>query len=90
LLVADGGAVYGLLGAGTLTARLVLSGKSYTASLVGADQEANLALLQLPGTGFAPVAIGTAAGLSLDDRVASGNAVPVDDALQLARQLAGQ
>ena len=62
----------GLQGAGTLTARLVLSGKTYTASLVGSDQEANLALLQLSGTGFAPVSIGTAAGLSLDDRVASG------------------
>ena len=63
---------HGLHGAGTLTARLVMSGKTYTATLVGSDQEANLALLQLSGTGFTPVAIGTAAGLSLDDRVASG------------------
>jgi len=63
---------HGLQGAGTLTVRLVMSGKTYTESLVGSDQEANLALLQLSGTGFTPVAIGTAAGLSLDDRVASG------------------
>ena len=48
-------AYHGLQGAGTLTARLVMSGKTYTASLVGSDQEANLALLQLSGTGFAPV-----------------------------------
>ncbi|MDX6418417.1 MAG: hypothetical protein QOG28_3037 [Trebonia sp.] len=63
---------HGLQGAGTLTARLVMSGKTYTARLVGSDQEGNLALLQLSGTGFTPVAVGTAAGLSLDDRVASG------------------
>jgi S1-C subfamily serine protease len=63
---------HGLQGAGTLTARLVMSGKTYTASLVGSDPEANLALLQLSGTGFTPVAIGTSAGLNLDDRVASG------------------
>ncbi|MGH3211253.1 MAG: trypsin-like peptidase domain-containing protein [Trebonia sp.] len=62
----------GLQGAGTLTARLVMSGKTYGARLVGSDQEANVALLQLSGTGFTPVAIGTAAGLNLDDRVASG------------------
>ena len=46
--------------------------ESYLASLVGSDREANLALLQLSGTGFTPVAIGTTDGLSLDDRVASG------------------
>jgi len=63
---------HGLHGAGPLTARLVMSGKTYTATLVGSDQEANVALLQLSGAGFTPVAIGTAAGLSLDDRVASG------------------
>jgi putative serine protease PepD len=62
----------GLQGAGALSARLVMSGKTCTASLVGSDPEANLALLQLSGTGFTPVAIGTSAGLSLDDRVASG------------------
>jgi S1-C subfamily serine protease len=58
--------------AGPLSARLVMSGKTYTARLVGSDQEANLALLQLSGPGFTPVAIGTADGLNLDDRVASG------------------
>jgi S1-C subfamily serine protease len=63
---------HGLRGAGALAARLVMSGKTYTASLVGSDPEANLALLQLSGTGFTPVAIGTSAGLSLDDRVAAG------------------
>jgi S1-C subfamily serine protease len=61
----------GLQGAGALTARLVMSGKIYPAKLVGADSEANLALLQLSGTGFKPVAIGTAAGVQLNDRVAS-------------------
>jgi S1-C subfamily serine protease len=63
---------HGLQGAGPLSARLVMSGKAYTARLVGSDQEANLALLQLSGPGFTPVAIGTADGLNLDDRVASG------------------
>jgi S1-C subfamily serine protease len=63
---------HGLQGAGPLSARLVMSGKTYTASLVGSDQEANLALLQLSGPAFTPVAIGTADGLNLDDRVASG------------------
>ncbi len=48
-------AYHGLPGAGTLTARLVMSGKTYAARLVGSDQEANLALLQLSGTGFTPV-----------------------------------
>jgi S1-C subfamily serine protease len=140
-------AYHGLQGAGTLNAKLVMSGKTYTARLVGSDQEANLALLQLSGTGFTPVKIGTSTGLSLDDRVASGGgswtatgvllstgaitginvpvtldgtrltgllrdsalavpanvvglsigygsgtgyAVPIDDALQVARQIAGQ
>jgi S1-C subfamily serine protease len=63
---------HGLQGAGPLSARLVMSGKTYAASLVGSDREANLALLQLSGTGFRPVAIGTADDLSLGDRVASG------------------
>lgn len=63
---------HGLPGAGTLHARLVMSGKTYTARLVGSDQEANLALLQLSGTDFTPVKIGTSTGLSLNDRVASG------------------
>jgi len=63
---------HGLADAGTLSARLVMSGQTYPARLVGADPEANLALLQLSGgTGFTPVAIGTADGVSLDDRVAS-------------------
>lgn len=61
----------GLQGAGTATARLLMSGKTYNATLVGADPEANLALLQLSGTGFTPVAIGTSAGVQLNDRVAS-------------------
>jgi len=63
---------HGLRAAGALTARLVMSGKTYPARLVGSDPEANLALLQLSGTGFSPVAIGTTAGVSIDDRVASG------------------
>lgn len=61
----------GLPGAGPLNARLVMSGKTYTAKLVGCDAKANLALLQLSGTGFAPVKIGTAADLSVNDRVAA-------------------
>lgn len=63
---------HGLQGAGTLRARLVMSGKTYTARLLGSDREANLALLQLSGTGFTPVTIGTSTGLGLNDRVASG------------------
>ena len=63
---------HGLRGAGPLTARVVMSGKTYPASLVGSDPEANLALLQLSGgTGFTPVAIGTTADVRRYDRVAS-------------------
>jgi S1-C subfamily serine protease len=63
---------HGLPGAGALTARLVMSGKTYPARLVGSDPEANLALLQLSGgTRFTPVVIGTANDVRLDDRVAS-------------------
>jgi S1-C subfamily serine protease len=62
---------HGLASAGTLTARLAMSGRTYPARLVGSDPAANLALLQLSGTGFTPVAIGTTAGLRVDDRVAS-------------------
>lgn len=65
-------AYYGLQGAGTLSARLLMSGKTYNARLVGSDQAANLALLQLSGTGFTPVRIGTATGLGVNDRVAAG------------------
>ncbi len=65
-------AYHGLPGAGTVTARLVMSGKTYPARLVGSDPEANLALLQLSGgTGFTPVGIGTASGIRQGDRVAS-------------------
>jgi S1-C subfamily serine protease len=57
---------------GTITARFVMSGKTYPARLVGSDPEANLALLQLSGgTDFAPVSIGTTAGIAVNDRVAS-------------------
>jgi S1-C subfamily serine protease len=62
----------GLEGAGTLTARVMLSGRSYTARLVGSDPVANLALLQLSRSGFSPAVIGTTTGLRLWDRVASG------------------
>jgi S1-C subfamily serine protease len=76
---------HGLLGAGTLTARLVMSGKTYPARLVGSDPEANLALLQLSGgTGFRPVAIGTTAGLHLNDRVASAGGTGTAKALTLS------
>jgi S1-C subfamily serine protease len=59
-------------GAGTITARFVMSGKTYPARLVGSDPEANLALLQLSGgTEFTPVSIGTTADVRVNDRVAS-------------------
>jgi S1-C subfamily serine protease len=61
----------GLRLADTLTARLAMSGKTYPAKVVGSDQEANLALLQLSGTGFTPARIGTADDLSVNDRVAA-------------------
>jgi S1-C subfamily serine protease len=64
---------HGLTSGGKLTARLAMSGKTYQATLVGADPRANLALLQLSGgTTFSPVTLGTAADVSLNDRVASG------------------
>jgi len=62
----------GVRAGATLTVRLVMSGKRYTARVVGSDPAANVALLQLSGSGFTPVAIGTADDLSLNDRVASG------------------
>jgi S1-C subfamily serine protease len=65
-------AAHGLHGAKTLTVRMVMSGKTYTARLVGSDPAANLALLQLSGSGFSPVRIGTASDLGLNDRVAAG------------------
>jgi S1-C subfamily serine protease len=74
----------GLRGAGPLSARLVMSGETCTASLVGSDREANLALLQLSGTGFTPVAIGTAGSLNLDDRVASGGGTWTAKGVQLS------
>ena len=65
-------AYHGLSGAGQLTARVLVSGKTYPARLVGSDPKANLALLQLAGgTAFKPVKIGTAADIRLNDRVAS-------------------
>jgi hypothetical protein len=64
---------HGLQGAGPLTARLVVSRKTYPATVVGSDPKANLVLLQLSGgTGFTPVRIGTTAGVHDGDRVASG------------------
>ena len=75
---------HGLQGAGALTARLVMSGKTCTATVVGSDQEANLALLQLSGTGFTPVNIGTADGLSVNDRVAAAGGAWADRGVQLS------
>jgi putative serine protease PepD len=65
-------AARGLRGTERLTARMVMSGKTFTARVVGSDPAANLALLQLSGSGFTPVSIGTAGDLSLNDRVAAG------------------
>jgi putative serine protease PepD len=63
---------HSLRGAGAITARFVVSGKTDPARLVGSDPEANLALLQLSGgTDFTPVSIGTTAGVRVGDRVAS-------------------
>jgi len=75
---------HGLPGAGALTARLVMSGKTCPARLVGSDSEANLALLQLSGTGFRPVAIGTTADIHLNDRVASAGGTWTAKALTLS------
>jgi serine protease Do len=61
-----------------------MSGKTYPARLVGSDSEANLALLQLSGTGFRPVAIGTTADIHLNDRVASAGGTWTARALTLS------
>jgi hypothetical protein len=60
---------------GTITARFVMSGKIYPARLVGSDPEANLPPQRR---------------LRAHGGVGDGYAVPIDSALQLARQLAGQ
>ena len=46
------------IGAGALIARFEISGKTYPARIVGSDLVANLALLQLSGGPFKPVAVG--------------------------------
>ena len=60
-----------LTGAGALIARGEISGKTYPARIVGSDLVANLALLQLSGGPFKPVAVGTAADIRPSDRVTS-------------------
>jgi S1-C subfamily serine protease len=60
-------------GAGHLTARYVLSGKTFEATVLGADPAAGLALLQLEGGhggAFATLAVGNSAALA-DDTYAS-------------------
>jgi S1-C subfamily serine protease len=55
-------------GAKSLTAQFVLSGKSYTTSVIGSDAGADVALLQLKGGSDFPVAaVGTSRGLYLDE-----------------------
>jgi S1-C subfamily serine protease len=50
-----------LQGAGAVTVRVVLSGKSFTAQVVGTDAAEDLSLLQIKGgSGFKTIAIGTA------------------------------
>jgi S1-C subfamily serine protease len=50
-----------LQGAGTVTVRVVLSGQSFPAQVVGSDAAGDLSLLQIKGgTGFRAIAIGTA------------------------------
>ena len=61
---------------GTLTVKLAESGKSYTATVVGVDADANLELLQLSGTGFSPAQVGTSAGVGAHVQVASAGATP--------------
>jgi hypothetical protein len=74
-----------------------------TVRLVGSDAEANLALLQLSGgTEYPPVSIGgplfnlsgqvlgLTVGYATHAGVGDGYVVPIDSALRLARQIAGQ
>ncbi|MCL2585257.1 MAG: serine protease [Streptosporangiales bacterium] len=70
--------------AGPLAARLVMSGRTYAARVVGSDSDANLALLQLSGGPFKPVAIGTASGLRPQDRVASAGGSPAARGLTMS------
>jgi putative serine protease PepD len=71
-------------GAGNVTARFALSGKTYTTKLVGTDAAADVALLKLQGgSGFKTISIGTANGLAKGDVLsavgASGTAKAVTD-----------
>jgi S1-C subfamily serine protease len=76
---------HGLSGVPGLTARLVMSGKTYPARLVGSDPVANLALLQLSGgASFTPVTVGTADGIGPGDRVASAGGNPTAKGLLLS------
>jgi S1-C subfamily serine protease len=57
---------------GTLTVRLVASGKTFRARLVGSDPTASLGLMQLSGgSACSPVTIGTATDIHRGDSVVS-------------------
>ena len=73
-----------IAGAGNVTARFVLSGKTYSARLIGTDAAADVALLKLQGgSGFKTISIGTATGLAKGDVLSaigeSGTAKSVTD-----------
>jgi S1-C subfamily serine protease len=61
-----------LQGAGRVTVRVVLSGRAFTAKVVGSDSAEDLALLQIEGgSGFTPTAIGTSRDLAVGDEITS-------------------
>jgi putative serine protease PepD len=73
-----------IAGAGNVTARFALSGKTYATRLVGTDAAADIALLKLQGgSGFKTISIGTASALAKGDVLSavggSGTAKAVTD-----------
>jgi S1-C subfamily serine protease len=80
-----------------LTVRVVLSGRSFLARVVGTDRSHDLSLLQIAGgPAFRPVAIGNSRYLSRGAAVTAvgsggllytGFAVPINEALAVAKQI---
>jgi S1-C subfamily serine protease len=78
----------GLQGARRLTVRVVLSGRSYPARLVGTDRSYGLSLLQIAGgPAFRPVAIGINVAGTGSGLRHTGFAVPIDTALAVAKRI---
>jgi hypothetical protein len=73
----------GLPSSEKLTVKLAGSGKSYAATVVGTDTDAYLELLQLSGTGFSPVKVGTSTGVSAHVQVASAGGVAAGKGMTL-------